>query len=301
MSAGIGILPPDPLFCFKEYMGHVHSICFPRRNPDYSDLLLAATEKGDVFFWDLECNRLQLKLNMGESIQAIHSIEYDIITQEKSGLVKLWSIENNSGYKIQKTFNCYGGFCKSILINNQLILPQEKEDSQLGSVMCLESFEIRGTKYLLIGYESGDIFLLDFNTMKQCCKLKIREFITSITFDPITFRGVVSNSSNALQVFGLDPRILNLSLKAELALPNEGCQIVKFRNDNKIFVAGGWDGRLRVYSGKTYRTLVVLTEHKKQISDVQFSPSVVRYWDSKIFAVGGADGTISLWNVYHNY
>lgn len=77
---------------------------------------------------------------------------------------------------MQKTFNCYGGFCKSLLINNQVILPQEKgslevidtynfesvnkfvpdtEDSQLGSVMCLETFEIKGTKYLLVGYESG--------------------------------------------------------------------------------------------------------------------------------------------------
>lgn len=54
MTTGAGILPPDPLFSFRENMGHVHSLCFPQRNPDYSDLLLAGTEKGDVFFWDLE-------------------------------------------------------------------------------------------------------------------------------------------------------------------------------------------------------------------------------------------------------
>lgn len=40
---------------------------------------------------------------MGESIQAIHSVDYDIITQEKSGLVKLWSIENNTGYRWVKS------------------------------------------------------------------------------------------------------------------------------------------------------------------------------------------------------
>lgn len=51
-----GILPPDPLFCFRENMGPVHALCFPQRNPDYSDILLAGTEKGDVYFWDLEAS-----------------------------------------------------------------------------------------------------------------------------------------------------------------------------------------------------------------------------------------------------
>lgn len=302
-------------------MGHVHSLCFPQRNPDYCDLLLAGNEKGEVFFWDLECHRLQHKQIMGESIQAIHSIEFDIITQEKSGLVKLWSIENKAGYKVQKSVRSYGGFCRSVLFDNQLILPQERcsldaidvdtfetvrkfvpeETETIGNAMCLEAFEIRGTKYLLVGYESGDLILYDFCTSKQCCQMKFKEFTTSVTFDPNTLRGVVANSSNTLQVFRINPEVLEMTLQAELTLPNHGCQIVKFRPDKRLMIAGGWDGRLRVYSWRTLRTLVILTEHKKQITDIQFSPKVVRYWDSKIFATGSADGTIALWNVYHNY
>ncbi|KAL1501046.1 hypothetical protein ABEB36_006448 [Hypothenemus hampei] len=322
MITGIGILPPDPLYCFKENMGPVHCICFPKRNPDYSDLLLAGTENGDVYFFDLECNRLQYKKNMGESIQAIHSREYDIITQEKSGLIKLWSIENNSSYNVQKTFHSYGGFCRSIFeqdkrelifaqetgrleaidLNNFQVIKQFVPGELCGNPMCLETFQYKGTTLLFVGYESGHIILYDYNTAKQCCQLKLnKELITSVTFDPNTLRGVVASSSDTLEIIRLNPDCLELVEAAELPLPNSGCQVVKFRPDHKLFMAGGWDGRLRIYSWRTLRTLVILTEHKKQISDIQFSPAVVRNWESKIFASGGADGTIALWNVYHSY
>lgn len=45
----------------------------------------------------------------------------------------------------------------------------------------------------------------------------------------------------------------------------------------------------RIYSWRTLRPLVILTEHKKPISDIQFSPTIVRYWKSKIFASGKLD------------
>ncbi|XP_066144413.1 guanine nucleotide-binding protein subunit beta-like protein 1 [Euwallacea fornicatus] len=321
MTSGHGMLPPDPLVSFKDTMGHVHCLNFPKRNPDYSDVLLAGTEKGEVFFWDLECNRLQFKQKMGQSIQAIHSIEYHIITQEKSGLIKLWSIENNTGYKPQRSIQSYGGFCKSILVNNQLVLSQEAgrldtidletfktvrqfvpdRTDKVGNPMCLEFFEIRGTLYLFAGYECGLLIVFDYVTAKKCCQLKFKEFITSITFDPGTLRGVVANSSDTLQIFRFELDTLKFVIQAELAMSNSGCQVVKFRPDHKLLLAGGWDGRLRVYSWRTLRTLVILREHKKQVSDIQFSPSVVRYWDSKIFASGSADGIVSLWNVYHSY
>lgn len=319
MASGIGILPPDPLFCFRENMGPVHALCFPQRNPDYSDILLAGTEKGDVYFWDLECNRLQHKQNMGESIQAIHSVDYDIITQEKSGLVKLWSIENNTGYRPQKTFQSYGGFCKSILVNNQLILSQgeglfdaidlntfktvrkfvpDEFGDRVGHPMCLEYFKVHEAEYLLVGYDSGFVKVYDFTTARLCCQFKFKEFVTSVTFDPGTSQGVVGTSSDTLNVFKFNGSLFQ---QAELKMPNPGCQIVKFRPDRKLFVAGGWDGRLRIYSWRTLRPLVILTEHKKPISDIQFSPTIVRYWKSKIFASASADGTIYLWNVYHSY
>lgn len=144
----------------------------------------------------------------------------------------------------------------------------------------------------------GDIILWDYKTAKSCGHLKLREYITSVTFDPVTCRGICGNASNTLQIFTID-KSLNITLKCEIPITNDGCNVVKLRSDRKIFVSGGWDGRLRLFSWKSLRLLVVLTEHKGAVTDVQFSPSIVRYWNANIMAASGADGTITLWNLYN--
>ncbi|XP_044260612.1 guanine nucleotide-binding protein subunit beta-like protein 1 [Tribolium madens] len=312
----MAVLPPDPVFCLKSDMGHIHSLCFPITNENYSSRLLAATESGFVYFWDLETNRLQHKQPMGDSIQAIHSISHDIITQEKIGMVKLWTITNSS-YQLSKTYSCRGGYCRSILLNDNLIVPQEDSTldiihistmsklarlvphkPKLGNVMCLQKVELGGKIYILGGYETGDIILWDYTTAQPCGHLKLRECITSLTFDPVTGRGICGNASNTLQIFTIDKNF-NITLKCEISITNEGCNIVKLRDDRKIFVAGNWDGSLRMFSWKSLRLLVVLNEHKGAVTDVQFSVKPVRFWDANIMAASGADGVISLWNLYN--
>lgn len=312
----MAVLPPDPVFTLKSDMGYIHNLCFPLSNENYSSKLLAATENGCVYFWDLMTNRLQHKQSMGESLQAIHCIDDNIITQEKSGIVKLWSV-SNSNYEIMKTYECNGGYCRSILVDDKLILPQENSTldviniehmeklknlspgiDRLGNVMCLQQVEIANNIYILAGYETGDIVLWDFTTCKPCGHLKLREYITSLTFDPITCRGICGNASNTLQIFTID-KSLKITLKCEIPITNKGCNIVKLRPDKRIFVSGGWDGRLRIFSWKTLRPLAVLTEHKGAVTDVQFSPKKVCYWDSNIMAASGADGIISLWDLYN--
>ncbi|KAJ8957042.1 hypothetical protein NQ314_006612 [Rhamnusium bicolor] len=119
-------------------------------------------------------NRLQHKQKMGESIQAVHYHDDNVITHEKSGLVKLWSIRKSS-YDVIETYESGGGYCKSIVLNNSLIVPQEngavdvldinnlkkisqlvpEREEPLGRVMCLQEVEIDGTICILGGYETG--------------------------------------------------------------------------------------------------------------------------------------------------
>lgn len=264
-----------------------------------------------------QTNRLQHKQIMGESIQAVHSFENDLITQEKIGSVKLWSIENNSGYELSKSYTCRGGYCRSILLNDSLIVPQEDSTldiidiktmskitaliphkPKLGNVMCIQKVELAGKVYILGGYETGDIILWDYTTAEPCGHLKLRECITSLTFDPVTGRGICGNASNTLQIFTID-RNFNITLKCEISITNKGCNIVKLRDDRKIFVSGNWDGSLRLFSWKSLRLLAVLNEHRGGVSDVQFSPKMVRLWEANIMAASGADGVISLWNLYN--
>ncbi|GJQ80653.1 hypothetical protein Trydic_g9237 [Trypoxylus dichotomus] len=311
----MAVLPPDPVFIFKGDMGYIHSLSFLSCEKDHSSTLLVATEAGFVYIWDLETNRMKYKQNMGESIQVIHSIDQSILTQEKRGIIKMWNI-SESQYESVCSYECYGGYCKSLLVNEHLVVPQESSkldmldfnmkkiatfvphDDHLGNCMCLEKAIINGTTYVLAGYESGDVILYDLRSNKSCSRIKLKECITSLSYDSITSRTIVGNSSNMLQLLTID-KSLNMTLKCEISITNEGCGIVKIRPDKKIFVSGCWDGKLRLFSWKSLRLLVVLNEHRKTVTDVQFSPNIVNYWKSNIMAASSGDGSVSLWNLYN--
>lgn len=254
---------------------------------------------------------------MGESIQAMHSVGSNLFTQEKEGIIKLWQLENETDYTLIKSYCCGSGYCKSLIIDNNLVVPQDDSSvdvidihtlerirqftpskMKLGNVMCLQKVVLNDSIYVLAGFETGDVILWDFITGRTCSHLRLRECITSLAFDAVTGRGICGNASNILQIFTID-RSFHITLKCEISMTNEGCNIVKLRPDRKIFVSGGWDGRLRLFSWKSLRLLVVLTEHRESITDVQFSPSNVSFWNSNIMAASGADGVISLWNLYN--
>lgn len=191
------------------------------------------------------------------------------------------------------------GALELITLNNlELIRTYKSNDENSGSVMCIEKATVKDKTYILAGYETGKIYLFDYLSGKVCNEIKVKEQITSIAYDEVLGRAIVGNSSNQIQLFTINNN-LEMKLKCEISITNEGCNVVKIRPDRKIFVSGGWDSRIRVYSWKTLRILVVLTSHKKGITDVKFSPGIVEQHGSKIMACSSGDGCISLWNIYN--
>lgn len=312
----MALLPPDPLFILRSDMGHIHNLefMFSRNNATH---LLAATEEGYIYFWNLQTNRVTYKQRLGIAIQAIHYMSPYIITQEKSGDVKLWHVETNFTCTLLKEYHCEGGYCRSIIINSCLILPEVNSKvgsidfqtfrtvtiyvptkEKLGNTMALEKADIGGTICVLAGYESGDVILFHFLSGSQLSNIQLREYITSIAFDSVTGRGVCGNSSNQLQVFTIEKEH-SIKLKCEISLKNAGCNVVRLRPDRKILACGGWDGNLRLFSWKSLRLLVGLNQHNNSITDVIFSGQIVPEWNSNIMSVAGGDGSISLWNLYN--
>ncbi|XP_023011625.1 guanine nucleotide-binding protein subunit beta-like protein 1 [Leptinotarsa decemlineata] len=314
----MAMLPPDPVHRFKEDMGYIHCLCFwTRGNNDYVSHILAATEKGIVYFWDLETNRLQHKQKMGNSIQAIHCVNFNIITQDKAGFVNLWSVRG-SKYEITDSRDCSGGYCKSILFEGSLIIAKEdgcieilqvynlqkvkelKPNKEgLGHIMILDQVLLDNKVIIIAGYETGHLVIWNMETSECYGFLKVQEHLLSLTFDPETRRGICGNTSETLQVFSIN-NDYKMELKAEVSMTNDGCNVLKLRRpESKIMLAGCSDGKIRVYSWRTLRVLAALSGHNGPVTDIQCSPCKVNFWKAKIFAASGADGVISLWNVYN--
>lgn len=62
---------------------------------------------------------------MGESILAIHSVGNRIFTQGKGGELNVW-VPSETDYSLEKTYAFNGGFCRSIIIDDTIVLPQDK-------------------------------------------------------------------------------------------------------------------------------------------------------------------------------
>lgn len=114
-----------------------------------------------------------------------------------------------------------------------------------------------------------------------------------------TNRGIYGNTSDKLGIFGYIRNEMRLINRGDIPIKNAGINCIKIRKDQKIFCSGGWDGRIRVFSWKSLRPLTVLTDHKGAISDIDYSNAKVDLWKAPIMATAGADGQISLWNLYN--
>lgn len=64
------------------------------------------------------------------------------------------------------------------------------------------------------------------------------------------------------------------------------------RPDGKIFAAGGWDRRVRIWQWKRFKPLAVLQHHTGTVNTVCFSPC--SHW----LASASSDSTIALWKLF---
>ncbi|XP_022197541.2 guanine nucleotide-binding protein subunit beta-like protein 1 [Nilaparvata lugens] len=206
-----------------------------------------------------------------------------------------------------------------------------KNDEKTGEVMALKSFG----QFLLAVYESGELKLWCLGTQKCLGTLKLFDVTVdggsdcpmAIDFDEATGCGIVGSSSAELIEFSLegfgvnceqtknstvvayDEPVKNSTVTAEVKLvktrtvtmTNPGSSCVKIREDGKLFLVGSWDGRIRVYSCRSLKLLVVLDSHrKKTVQDLVFSSKEnMKSWTgNNVFATGGLDGRVCLWSIY---
>ncbi|KAM3957093.1 guanine nucleotide-binding protein subunit beta-like protein 1 [Aphomia sociella] len=320
----MALLPPDPVYTIRNVDNvPVYSLAFSFL-PGGLERLLAGSKNGYVYAYNLQTNRLQQKIQVGQApILHLSHTNTHLITQEKGGNYKVFAL-TNSGYKEDATITIdYPGFCRfehntkletlyvpdresKIYIYNlsgEKIGSLEPETSmpKLGDPMCMKYIEFPSERpCLIVGYEAGWLLLWDLNTSQCIGKLQTKQCPMTVDFHLEQQRGIIGNASDVIQIFSISKKDLSLAHKMDISIKNPGINRVQTRSDGKVFSTGGWDGHIRIFSWFSLRPLVVLTEHKQAVQDIAYSTEKVSLWKANIMAVGGLDGAITLWDLYNN-
>lgn len=270
-----------------------------------------------------QTNRMQQKIQVGKA-PILHIVHTDshLIAQEKGGNYKVF-ILSSSGYKELALIETdYPGFCRFgantklehiyvpasdskvdvYKFNGEKVNTLRPESGQkLGDPMCLKFVEfLLDRPCLLVGYESGWLYLWDLNTSQCISQLETKQCPMTIDYHMEQQRGIIGNTSDVIQIFSIGRKDLSLAHKLDINIKNPGINKVMTRLDGKVFASAGWDGYVRIFSWFSLRPLVVLTEHKQAVQDVVYSSQKVSLWNANIMAAGGLDGGITLWDLYNH-
>ncbi len=109
--------PPDPIFILKGAGDPVASLCFIRHDNHNPTMLLAGSETGNIYTWNLKTRRvvstLQLQSDSSQSVQLIQQLDGDnrLVTQSRDGTINFWDCTGpdwvKTGIVIILIFSCF--------------------------------------------------------------------------------------------------------------------------------------------------------------------------------------------------
>lgn len=173
---------------------------------------------------------------------------------------------------------------KSYLVKNFMV-------KSAGMCLFTKLYSVEDQIILVCGYESGKLVIMKFDSPyeKHVILFEERLFEESCTdadlFDETVVAVSAGKSVKIIRNFKVSPKKINIEL------PFPGCNSVIIRSDGKLFVTGGWDGKLRYFSLKSGKLLAIIDHHFDSITSIIFKN------DNSLLAAS-TDGTISLWTLY---
>ena len=236
-----------------------------------------------------------------------------VYVQVKSGYIKTFVFKNNEFHEETESINCGTfTFCRMSVLkcNDEIIIayPSAEVENAVNvlidgkrsliknfmsqsSGMCLftKLYAVKDGITMICGYESGKLVVLEISLSRteHTVLFEGRVFEESCTDADLFKETIVAVSA------GKSVKILrDLKIEAKkIELPFPGCNTVAIRSDGKIFVTGGWDGKIRYFSIKSGKLLAIIDYHFDAISDIKFN-------DFDLLAAS-SDGTISLFTLYN--
>lgn len=175
--------------------------------------------------------------------------------------------------------------CTSRLLGR--CVPRTEKD--LG--MCMAIAKAGRDCQIVTGYEDGTLALWDTRTFKIVDKMSAyTDSVMCLDYCTHINMGIAGSVDDLLVTFSLTSDNKMESVR-KVKVTNPGLNQTRFRNDGKLFVTGGWDSNVRLFSAKSLTPLAVLTYHKESVQALAFS-------HDNILACGSKDKHISLWDIY---
>jgi len=304
---------PDPLHILQSHYGSVTALTFLASDGLAEDAhhqkLISGSADGNITIWNLEVWRpiksWRAHPNQIVWLGSINTRRW-LVSQGRMDAVKVWNEEGSLLFEIAVD---HEGFCKCDIGNDLLCIPCGKSElytldvneissrgqkktlkaaTDEGSIMTVKFVENR----LVAAYEGGYVCVWDQDTCVY--ETRIQGMPTCIAFISKRREIVVGASCETFYVFDEE-----LKVKRQVSLTNAGLSCIAVRDDEKIYATGGWDKRIRLFSGKSHKKLCVLQLHDDTLNSVVFANKNTRQGYS-IFAAASSDGQISLWNLYNH-
>ncbi|KAK0232842.1 WD-40 repeat-containing protein [Armillaria fumosa] len=153
-----------------------------------------------------------------------------------------------------------------------------------GIIMSLHLYKHDDVLRILIAYESGNVVLREFVKSdritsveglgwKVLWKVKLHaEAIMAMAVTNDNFMALTVSADHLIGRYDLS------SFVAETHRTNHpGNGAVAIRDDGRVCAVGGWDGRIRLYSTKSFRPLGTLKYHKNGCQTVAFARTLSTY------------------------
>ncbi|SJL05265.1 uncharacterized protein ARMOST_08631 [Armillaria ostoyae] len=168
--------------------------------------------------------------------------------------------------------------------NGPILSTDGRGNQATGIVMSLHLFEHDGALRILIAYESGNVALREFDKSDRTTSVEGLGWKVlwkvKLHAEAIMAMAVTNDDSMALTVSAdyLIGRYDLSSFVAETHRTNHpGNGAVAIRDDGRVCAVGGWDGRIRLYSTKSFKPLGTLKYHKTGCQAVAFAQTLSAY------------------------
>jgi RNA polymerase sigma factor (sigma-70 family) len=241
---------------------------------------VALAEEGLLLLWDVEGKEKQrLKLSRSPVARLVFSADgRSLMTASQDGLVRVWDPSTGKG---RSRFEIPAQERDELL---RAHLELSSDGRTLVSLRILSAREMDVAKFgNLLGY--GTVSVWNARTGERLHRLANGQRIFRACRLSPDGRALATQDNRSFTIWEV------VTGKERRRFPAPPALALAFSRDGKLFAAGGYDSKVRVWSVDTGKQLARFEGHDHDIIDVAFSP------DGKRLASASGDGTGLVWDV----